>query len=316
MPKVSVIVPVYGVEKYIERCARSLFEQTLDDIEYLFIDDCTPDRSIEILQQVMEEYPQRKPQVVIHRMEKNSGQAAVRKWGMQNATGEYVIHCDSDDWVDTDMYRAMYEKAKEDEADVVVCQYARTDGTKIIPDLTYFNEQTLISDMLLEKTNWSLCIRLCRRNLYSGVHYPSENMGEDFHLVIQMSLKSRHTVYIPRVYYYYYTNPDSICNFPTAEACLSRYKQTLENFGYIIDKLVSEKYFIDKSAEILNIKNHCRLHLVHYINRWKFYKLWLNTYPEINVPFVYVSGIPLRQRCRFYSRMFGLYPLIARFLYG
>ena len=81
MPKVSVIVPVYGVEKYMERCARSLFEQTLDDIEYLFIDDCTPDRSIEILQQVLEEYPHRKPQVTIHRMEQNSGQAAVRKWG-------------------------------------------------------------------------------------------------------------------------------------------------------------------------------------------------------------------------------------------
>ena len=81
MPKVSVIIPVYGVEKYIERCARSLFEQTLDDIEYLFIDDCTPDKSVDILKHVLEEYPQRKSQVVIHRMEKNSGQAAVRKWG-------------------------------------------------------------------------------------------------------------------------------------------------------------------------------------------------------------------------------------------
>ena len=69
MPKVSVIVPVYGVEIYIERCARSLFEQTLDDIEYLFIDDCTPDRSIEILKQVLEDYPQRKTQTIIHRME-------------------------------------------------------------------------------------------------------------------------------------------------------------------------------------------------------------------------------------------------------
>ena len=104
MPKVSIIIPVYGVEKYIERCARSLFEQTLDDIEYLFIDDCTPDKSVEILKRVLEEYPHRKSQVVIHRMEQNSGQAKVREWGMQNATGEYVIHCDSDDWVDIHMY--------------------------------------------------------------------------------------------------------------------------------------------------------------------------------------------------------------------
>ena len=97
MPKVSVIVPVYGVEKYVERCARSLFEQTLDDIEYLFIDDCTPDKSIEILKKVLKDYPQRNNQVIIHRMESNSGQAAVRKWGMLNSTGDYVIHCDSVD---------------------------------------------------------------------------------------------------------------------------------------------------------------------------------------------------------------------------
>lgn len=85
MPKVSIIVPVYGVEKYIERCCRSLFEQTLDDIEYLFIDDCSPDRSIEILKKVLDEYPHRKNQVHIHRMGKNSGQAAVRKWGMRGS---------------------------------------------------------------------------------------------------------------------------------------------------------------------------------------------------------------------------------------
>ena len=62
MPKVSVIIPVYGVEKYIERCARSLFKQTLDDIEYLFIDDCTPDDSVDVLRNVLEEYPNRKSQ--------------------------------------------------------------------------------------------------------------------------------------------------------------------------------------------------------------------------------------------------------------
>lgn len=60
MPKVSIIIPVYGVEKYIERCSRSLFEQTLDDLEYLFIDDCTPDKSIDVLKNILEEYPNRK----------------------------------------------------------------------------------------------------------------------------------------------------------------------------------------------------------------------------------------------------------------
>ena len=140
MPKVSIIVPVYGVEKYIERCARSLFEQTLDDIEYLFIDDCTPDKSVEILKRVLEEYPHRKSQVVIHRMEQNSGQAKVREWGMRNATGEYLIHCDSDDWVDMDMYRIMYEEAKRTDADIVMCGYKATDGVRVFNEC--YHQQT------------------------------------------------------------------------------------------------------------------------------------------------------------------------------
>ena len=111
MPKVSVIIPIYGVEKYIERCARSLFEQTLDDIEYIFIDDCTPDNSMIVLQSIIEKYRFRldkeKKVVRIEKMPSNSGLTAVRSHGMQLALGEYVIHCDSDDWVDRELYETM-----------------------------------------------------------------------------------------------------------------------------------------------------------------------------------------------------------------
>ena len=87
MPKVSVIIPVYGVEKYIERCARSLFEQTLDDIEYIFVDDCSPDKSVFILERIIKEYSSRfldeGKKVRIERMPKNCGLPAVRKYGIQ-----------------------------------------------------------------------------------------------------------------------------------------------------------------------------------------------------------------------------------------
>ena len=79
MPKISVIIPVYKVEQFIERCAISLFEQTLDDIEYLFIDDCSPDNSVEIIKNVLMRYETRKDSVRIISMQKNCGQAAVRK---------------------------------------------------------------------------------------------------------------------------------------------------------------------------------------------------------------------------------------------
>ena len=132
MPKVSVIIPVYGVKKYIERCARSLFEQTLDDIEYIFVDDSTPDNSISILRKVLSEYPNREKQVKILHHEKNKGLAQARQTGLKIASGEYIAHCDSDDWVDVHMYEEMYNKAIEEDADVVVCDYVVTNDTSVI----------------------------------------------------------------------------------------------------------------------------------------------------------------------------------------
>ncbi|MBO5667722.1 MAG: glycosyltransferase family 2 protein, partial [Lentisphaeria bacterium] len=88
--KVSVCIPVYGVEKYIERCARSLFEQTMrDGIEFIFVNDCTPDKSIEILEQILSEYPHRQEQTKIIHHKQNGGLVAARNTGLAHASGEY-----------------------------------------------------------------------------------------------------------------------------------------------------------------------------------------------------------------------------------
>lgn len=91
MYSVSVIIPVYKVEKYIERCARSLFEQTLESIEFIFVDDCSPDQSIKILQSVLQEYPHRTPHTKIIRHERNRGLAAARNTGRACADRKSVV---------------------------------------------------------------------------------------------------------------------------------------------------------------------------------------------------------------------------------
>lgn len=116
-----MIVPVYNVAPYIEKCARSLLEQTLENMEIIFVDDKTPDNSIEIINSLLDNYPSRKSQTKIIHKRKNEGLAAARKDGILAATGEYIIHCDSDDWADTTLYRTLYEKAKETGADIVIC---------------------------------------------------------------------------------------------------------------------------------------------------------------------------------------------------
>ena len=119
--KVSIVVPVYNVAPYIEQFARSVFEQTLEDIEYVFVDDCSPDSSMDILLSVLEEYPHRKQKVKIVRHEKNMGIAVTRKDGYMKSTGEYMIYVDSDDYLEPRMLELMYAKAKEHDADMIVC---------------------------------------------------------------------------------------------------------------------------------------------------------------------------------------------------
>ena len=113
MPAVSVIVLVYKVEKYIERCARSLFGQTLQDMEFIFVDDDSPDRSIEVMERVLEDFPLRRGQVKVIRNEVNLGLPESRRMGVAAATGEYIIHCDSDDWPEPEMYAKLYSKARK-----------------------------------------------------------------------------------------------------------------------------------------------------------------------------------------------------------
>lgn len=123
LPKISVIVPVYCVEQYIEKCAESLFEQTLENIEYIFINDCTTDGSIRVLTECIERYPQRLPQTVIINLEKNGGLANARNEGFKRASGEYIISLDSDDYVEKDAYEKMLRLMVDGDYDIVMCNF-------------------------------------------------------------------------------------------------------------------------------------------------------------------------------------------------
>ena len=120
MYKISVLVPIYGVEQYIERCARSLFEQTYPNLEYVFVNDCTPDRSMEILRQVLENYPNRVDAVRIINHITNQGSATARNTLLDNAQGDFITMVDSDDWLELNAIELLLKKQMETGADMVV----------------------------------------------------------------------------------------------------------------------------------------------------------------------------------------------------
>lgn len=299
MPKVSIIVPVYGVEKLIERCARSLFEQTLDDIEYLFVDDCTPDKSIEVLKRVMEDYPKRKPQVVIHRMDQNSGQAAVRKWGMLNAKGDYLIHCDSDDWVEKDMYEVLYGLAIKNKADMVSCNYCEERETSInlvYKDISPDDSNTvLLKRILCDKGHLnSLCAMLISKNLCQNITFPSSNQSEDFAMMTQILMKSKKRATTTKHFYHYYINNQSISHNPNKEKCINRLKDAINNRQLVYNAINNSEYKNKLNSEIVVSKAMTKYFVVKLEKDREFKQLWNSIFPEVNMKMLFTKGVPCK----------------------
>lgn len=210
MPKVSVVIPVYKAEEYIERCARTLLQQTLDDIEYIFVNDCTPDCSMQVLESVLRDYPDRVNQVKVINHLVNTGQSGARRDGMSVATGDYIIHCDADDWVDLDMYETMYRKALETNADSVSCDIV-LEYDKYKKVLCYNNlcdDHRLMYDCIapISVEYCSMCNRLVSSKVlkkHTILPYDGVNMWDDVGISIRVRYYCHNNIVINRAFYHY-----------------------------------------------------------------------------------------------------------------
>lgn len=302
MAKVSIVIPVYGVEHLIERCARSLFEQTLDDIEYIFINDATKDNSISVLEGVVKEYPSRISSVRIINLNENKGQAYVRNLGLQLATGEYIIHCDSDDWVDLSIYERMYKVAKANDYDCVICAYCTSDGTQVTANHTESITGDLLADLMSHRVLGSLWNKLYKRSLYKEDSFvpPVGNMGEDFLINLNFALNCNKIGYIDQPLYYYYENNASIMRKPQEESILYRFNESQKNVKPLVDFFKKNGLYEQYEGEILTILTQKREWLGPLLRNNKYYKIWKNTYPEINKRMLLNKNVALKRKVKFF----------------
>lgn len=288
MPKISVIIPVYKVSLYIERCARSLFEQTLDDIEYIFIDDCSPDDSMEKLQSVIEQYRLRFAEenkvVRIVRMPTNNGQAVVRRHGIQLATGNYIIHCDSDDWVDTDLYKTMYEEAVLSDADIVKCpirdEYKNGGKTRPFHNLP-FSCNEILENWWHDSEGMFCWNKLVRRNIYIDNElkpFDGVNMWEDNGLMLRVFYYAKGFSQIEGpVYHYNQVNSGAMTN----DYSRNKIDQMIKCARLIGDFFENKPDGTKYKKTVLSLKFLAKLNLVttRYDRLEEFYKI----FPESNV---------------------------------
>jgi len=213
MPKVSVIVPVYNVEKYIGRCIESIQKQTLTDWELILIDDCSPDNSIDIIQ----EYAKEDSRIIVERHDVNHGPMIARRWGDEIASGGYITYCDGDDMLPYNALEILYNAARETEADIVSGNmiYVSTTGTqkKIENSLKYGNDKMgAFKSLLRGEQRHVLCSKLFKASILKKNTYKTYDYfinSEDMCLLYQVVDNVNKIVQIDNSVYYYMQNMES-----------------------------------------------------------------------------------------------------------
>lgn len=228
-PKISIIVPCWGVEKYIDRCVESLVSQTMTDIEIILVDDVSPDR----VPQMCDQWALKDPRIKVIHKTKNEGLGLACNTGIEAATGKYIAFCDSDDWVDSVMYETMFKEAESHQADAVITGLKRVDAHgKSCGNIRHFDKykfyegseeiNELIADMIAASPERredryiepSAKVILYNKATIDKYHlrFPSEREvpSEDLIFNLHFLCRSHKISILPQRFYNYRITPGSI----------------------------------------------------------------------------------------------------------
>lgn len=241
-PKISIIVPIYKAERYLCRCLDSIQQQTFSDWECILVDDGSPDCSGAIC----DEYAIKDSRFrVIHK--ENGGVSAARQTGHNAAIGEYVIHVDPDDWVESDMLEELYGKAMELDVDVVMCDYYEEDVTHqkyVNQKPTSLGSEQIFKE-LFQQLHGSCCNKLVKRVCYSkyGITFPKGyTLMEDLYVTAALYSHEVSTYYLPKAFYHYIQdeNANSLVRRPTKSSA-----QSIERFVVAFSPLWEQRSMFD-----------------------------------------------------------------------
>lgn len=222
-PSISIIVPIYQSESTLRRCLDSILAQFFTDFEVILVDDGSKDGSAEIC----DEYAQQDERIHVYR-KSHSGVSDTRQVGLDNASGEYVIHCDSDDWMEPTMLEVLYKKAKKTDGDMVVCDFFRDreDGTFIQKEFPMGLKANKPIAKQIKDLSYALWNKLVRRSLLDefNIKFPQDIlMAEDVYVTLKLLNLSINIQYVPLALYHYdhTCNPNHVTNNLTKDMLLS-----------------------------------------------------------------------------------------------
>jgi glycosyltransferase involved in cell wall biosynthesis len=234
--KVSIMIPAYNVEQYIERCIISAINQTLRDIEIIVVNDGSTDNTSIIIDRLAQEDSRI---VIINK--KNAGLPSARNSSLDVAKGEYIQILDGDDWLEKTACEELYNFAKKNELDLVVTDYYLDDDSGTISyEYVFNNAQGILSSsevlqkIFTESDSGMLCNRFVHKELYTNLRLPEHiSYGEDIVTSSRLAIKSNRTAKLEKAFYHYIYNPKSI----TKDEVGKKAYQYFEGFDFIRDCL-------------------------------------------------------------------------------
>ena len=254
---VSIVVPMYNAERYIERCALSLFKQTYKDLQFIFIDDCSTDATVEHLRMVIDRFPERQPQVVLKLLESNGGVSHARQLGLDAATGEYVAQIDADDYIALNYVQSMVAAATEGDCDIVVCDYVyvyRSSQKQVVVNSPNDTLQCL-ARIISGQMHAGFMNKLIRRSLYVENHLamvPGLNMLEDKTMMVKVFDLAKNVKYLSLpLYFYDKTNASSATSKAKAKQLVYHSMAWNEIEQYFLNRDLPE--IISESIEFFRI---------------------------------------------------------------
>ena len=259
---VSILVPVYGVEKYIERCARSIFEQTYHNLDIVFVDDCTPDKSIEILKRVLDDYPERKEQTRIIRHAHNRGLSAARNTGMDAAKGDYIYFVDSDDYITSDCIETLVASMHTGHWDMVTADYNDIDlvRTPETPEKVELHDAEFYGADILKnfstKWHWNAWNKLIdsaymKRN---GLRFIEGIYFEDVPFTFRIACTAQAIKVIGYTTYHYVYRPTSIMHTVDIEKYVRSYLGVVEDMRHTQQICHACSYESEKWIQVIEDK--------------------------------------------------------------
>lgn len=238
---ISIIVPIYNVEKYLNRCLESLVNQTYQDLEILLVNDGSTDNSASIANSYAEKYER------VYLLEKvNGGLSDARNFGLNHAKGEYVAFIDSDDWVDLTMFEKMMLLAKEKNADIVCCdmEYVDDEGNREYSSGGSFDSIKVKDHPEIISINNSACNKIYRRKLFDQVQFPVGCWYEDLGTVPKLIFLSESIAKVNEPLYFYYQRTGSISH--TKNEKVFDIYTCLENVKDFISYRTEDKRYLDE----------------------------------------------------------------------